>query len=180
MEGVIRTRVGYAGGSTGTPTYRNLGDHTETYQVDFDPSIVTYERLLEEFWKSHDPVGRVWSRQYRSVIFFHSEEQRRLAEVTKQAQETRRGRSLNTVIEPFTVFHPAEDYHQKYRLRNERALVSELLAAYPEQRGFMNSTAAARINGFLSGFGDHRRLRREIAEYGLSEAGQELLLRRTR
>ena len=76
---MIRTRVGYAGGAKENPTYHNLGDHTETLQIDYDSSKISYEKLLELFWEEHDPTSRSWSRQYKAVVFYHDEEQKRLA-----------------------------------------------------------------------------------------------------
>jgi hypothetical protein len=83
IEGVIRTRVGYAGGEMEEPSYGKMGDHTETVQVDFDPGRITYAQLLEIFWASHRPTSRNWSRQYMNAIFYHDDEQRRLAMVSK-------------------------------------------------------------------------------------------------
>jgi peptide-methionine (S)-S-oxide reductase len=77
---VLRTRVGYAGGEREAPTYRKMGDHTETVQVDFDPLRISYERMLEVFWESHDPAAGSWSRQYRNVIFFQNDRQREAAQ----------------------------------------------------------------------------------------------------
>lgn len=72
LEGVIRTRVGYAGGKTDAPTYRHMGDHTETVQIDYDPGRITYEELLKIFWESHDPESRPYSVQYKNAVFFHN------------------------------------------------------------------------------------------------------------
>jgi len=83
LPGVLRTRVGYAGGTKPNPTYRDLGDHAETVQVDYDLSKITYPELLNAFWTGHDPTHRSWSRQYASIIFVHNEEERRLAEASK-------------------------------------------------------------------------------------------------
>ena len=76
FEGIIRTRVGYAGGETRNPTYSHIGDHTETVQVDYDPRRITYEDLLVIFWESHSPRERAWGRQYMNAVFFHDEKQR--------------------------------------------------------------------------------------------------------
>ncbi len=102
-KGVIRTRVGYAGGSKKNPTYYSLGeklfiklnsvtsllpffwilgDHTETVDIDYDPSVTSYSELLDMFWKNHDPTAKC-KRQYMSAIFYHDEEQQKLAETTK-------------------------------------------------------------------------------------------------
>lgn len=71
---MIRTRVGYAGGSKENPTYYSLGDHSETIQIDYDPTQISYGQLLEVFWNSHNPTYEPWSRQYMSIIFYHSED----------------------------------------------------------------------------------------------------------
>lgn len=94
-----------------------MGDHTETVQIDFDPETISYEELLEVFWASHRPTVPPASRQYASIIFTHGEEQRRLAEASKARLEAAVGR-LYTDIVPLERFYLAEDYHQKYYLRN--------------------------------------------------------------
>jgi peptide-methionine (S)-S-oxide reductase len=172
---VVRTRVGYAGGTTKNPTYRGLGDHTETVEIDFDPSRISYSRLLDVFWQSHDPAARPWSRQYRSGIFFHSKEQQRLALESRDREAARRGK-IYTEILPYTGFTLAEDYHQKYRLQQESDLMIELQSIYPSMRDFINSTAVARINGFLGGSGAPDDLKREIDSYGLSASGRKRLI----
>ena len=68
IKGVIRTRVGYAGGQSVSPTYSNIGDHTETVQVDYDPDVITYDQLLDIFWKSHKPTGWNWAIHERSLL----------------------------------------------------------------------------------------------------------------
>src|SRR6056297_3828024 len=68
LEGVIRTRVGYAGGSTEGPTYKMIGDHTETIEIDYDPAVISYRELLEIFFDSHNPYSQSYSRQYASLI----------------------------------------------------------------------------------------------------------------
>jgi peptide methionine sulfoxide reductase MsrA len=69
--GVIRTRVGYAGGTKADPSYHSLGDHSETVEVVYNPEVVSYESMLKVFWESHNPVNRSWSRQYMSAIFYY-------------------------------------------------------------------------------------------------------------
>jgi len=144
---VVRTRVGYAGGSTADPTYRNLDGHSETIQIDFDPTQITYEQLLDLFWASHDPTSRPWSRQYASIVFFHDEEQRRLAVESSDREAARHGQEISTEVVPFSEFHLAEGYHQKYRLQQEPEFLDEFRSLYPNEQDFLDSTAAARING---------------------------------
>lgn len=172
---MVRTRVGYTGGSTLQPTYRNLGDHTESVQIDYDPRVRTYEDLLEVFWKSHRPDRSIGSRQYMSAIFYADEDQKAAALESKQRAEKRLGRPVSTQILPLKTFTRAEDYHQKYYLRGQRDLMREFAAMYPEARDFTDSTAAARVNGYLGGYGQEQNLKEDDARLGLSAAGQKEL-----
>ena len=173
---MIRTRVGYSGGTKQNPTYYSLGDHSETVQIDYDPTQISYEQLLTVFWSSHSPIYEPWSRQYMSIIFYHNEEQKRLAIETKESEEAKLGRAVSTEIVPFSKFYLAEDYHQKYYLRQESALMAEFSAIYPATEDFIASTAAARVNGYVGGYGTLATLEEEPSILGLSEAGIKRLL----
>jgi len=125
LKGVQSVESGYAGGHVKNPTYRQVcgGDtgHAEVIQVQYDPAQVGYADLLEVFWKTHDPTtpnqqGNDFGPQYRSVIFYHNEEQKKLAEEYK-AKLDKAGiwsDPIVTEIVPFTNFYKAEDYHQNY------------------------------------------------------------------
>ena len=176
IDGVIRTRVGYAGGTTESPTYHNIGDYTETIQMDYDPTQISYEQLLEIYWDSHNPAVRPWSRQYMSIVFYHNGDQQRIAMETKQREEARLDRSVYTEIIPFSEFHLAEDYHQKYYLQRVPELMKELGAIYPNAGGFTDSTASARINGYLGGHGTFTTLQEQLSSFVLSSAGNEKML----
>jgi peptide-methionine (S)-S-oxide reductase len=165
---VVRTRVGYSGGTKKNPTYHSLGDHSETIQLDFDPSQIPYEKLLEVFWGAHDPTSRSWSRQYKTAVFFHSNAQEKLALETKDREAAGRKSRILTEILPFTGFHLAEGYHQKYSLRQKPDLMREFTAMYPNDEEFINSTAAARVNGYVAGYGTYAMLLTEINSFGLS------------
>ena len=125
VEGVQSTAVGYMGGEVEEPSYEEVcrGDtgHTEVVHVEYDPDVVSYDDLLEVFWRIHDPtqVGRQGpdvGEQYRSVIFYHDPEQKEEAERSKEALEAsgRLSRSVATAIEPADEFYRAEEYHQKF------------------------------------------------------------------
>lgn len=174
---MIRTRVGYAGGTTPEPTYRRIGDHSETIQIDYDPAVISYRELLEPFWSGHDPTRPTGSRQYRSAIFFHNASQRKLAEETKAAAERAAGEEMHTRIEPFTGFTRAEDYHQKYMLRGARDVMREFHRMFREGDAFTDSTAAARVNGFLGGHGTMDQLAALEGRLGLSHAAIDRLRR---
>jgi peptide-methionine (S)-S-oxide reductase len=176
LNGVIRTRVGYAGGSTRNPTYHNIGDHTESVQVDYDPAVISYQTLLNVFWESQDLTMPPGLRQYMSLIIYHNEEQRKLAITDKQRLEKELGAQVQVGIIPLTVFYPAEDYHQKWDLQNKREIAAELKAIYPRTQDFVNSTAATRINGYLGGNGTPADFEREVVSFGLS-AGAAASLR---
>jgi methionine-S-sulfoxide reductase len=176
MKGVIRTRVGYAGGTTEYPTYHNIGDHSETIQIDYDPTQVTYEELLDVFWESHRPDFQ-GSRQYRSAILYHNEQQRQIAVVSKEHQEADIGGKLFTAIEPFQAFTLAEDYHQKYDLRQNKTLLQAYQEIYPDMDDFVNSTAVTRVNGYVAGHGSAEQARAELELLGLSEEARDALQR---
>ena len=173
---MVRTRVGYSGGRTQSPTYRSIGDHSEALQIDYDPSRISYRELLDIFWKSHAPGIRSWSLQYRAVIFYHNEEQKRLALASKEEEAAKRKETIYTEVLPFTGFTLAEDYHQKYRLQQESDLLGEFDAIYPSMKDFVNSTAVARVNGFLGGYGSPELLKKEIDSYGLSASSKKRLI----
>lgn len=166
----MRTRVGYAGGTTADPTYRRIGDHSESIQIDFDPDLITYDELLKVFWESHSPTSQPWSRQYMSLILYHTEAQKRAALQTKTRAEQDHGKTFVTEITPLPTFYRAEAYHQKYRLRQNKAVLNVLQDIYPDERMLMNSTLAARVNGYLAGYGTWENLREEFEALDLPDA----------
>lgn len=129
IDGVLETTVGYTGGKTENPTYKQVctgtTGHTEAVQVVFDPVKVSYEELLEYFWRLHDPTtlnrqGGDMGTQYRSAIFYHSDEQRISAEESKQvfdASDAFQEKAVTEIV-PAATFYKAEEYHQDYFERN--------------------------------------------------------------
>ena len=111
-----------------------------------------------------------------SAIFVHDEEQRRLAAASRDARARQIGRELHTEILP-AAFYLAEDYHQKYRLRRFPELMAEFDAMYPDGGDFVASPAAARVNGYVAGWGKSQDLRTEVESLGLSPKAQQLLLK---
>jgi len=121
--------------------------------VEYDPATISYGELLRVFWSSHDPLSPPWARQYRNAVFYHGEEQRRLAVAGRMEVAADLGAEVMTAIEPAGRFYPAEGYHQKYALRGNRPLWAALLAAYPSEQALLDSTVAARLNGYFGGYG---------------------------
>ncbi len=176
MPGVIRTRVGYCGGKKVDPTYYDLGDHSETIQIDFDPTKITFEQLLTAFWELHNPCQSSFSRQYMCAVFHHNQQQRAVAIKTRDQLATQLERAIETKILPVTKFYLAEDYHQKYQLRSAKELLKEFQAVYPDLASLLSSTAVTRVNCYLGGHGKLSQLKTEIDLFGLSDHGKQQLL----
>lgn len=177
VPGVIRTRVGYAGGTMENPTYRNLGDHTESIQVDYDPEVVSFEELVELFWESHNPNSRGYSTQYANILFYHDDNQENIAERTKRELSSESEKEVYTRIKEIGEFYPAETYHQKYRLRQSSPYIGIMKDIYPDPEDIRDSTAAARLNGFLAGHGTPEQVNKLIGKLGLTRAARDKLLK---
>ena len=130
LDGVAKTRVGYAGGELDNPTYEDVCSHktghAEVVEVSYDPDQVSYDDLLDVFWGKHDPTqlnrqGWDIGDQYRSVIFVHDEEQRTAAERSKDNEQAAYRKPIVTQIEPAPAFYEAEDYHQQYLEKRGRS-----------------------------------------------------------
>lgn len=130
LKGVMSVKSGYAGGSKENPNYEEVSEgstkHAEAIQITFDPNIIPYERLLDVFWATHNPTtlnrqGNDIGTQYRSAIFYHSNEQRQKALKSKEEMEKSAmyRDKIVTEIVPFTNFYEAEGYHQNYYDRNQ-------------------------------------------------------------
>jgi peptide-methionine (S)-S-oxide reductase len=136
IDGVTGTRVGYSGGALENPTYEDVCSHTtghaEVVEVAYDPEQVSYDQLLDVFWGKHDPTqlnrqGWDIGDQYRSVVFFHDEEQQEAALRSKAEEQARYSKPIVTLIEPAQTFYEAEDYHQQYLEKRGRATCTPAL-----------------------------------------------------
>lgn len=125
LKGVLSTQVGYTGGDIASPTYKQVcadtTGHAEAVEVTFDPTLISYDDLLKVFWENHDPTqvnrqGPDFGTQYRTAIFYHTPEQKQLAERSKRAldESHRFSKPIATHIAPATEFWRAEEYHQQY------------------------------------------------------------------
>lgn len=129
LKGVEKVSSGYSGGHVKNPTYEQVchkdTGHAEALNIEYDPSVISFDELLEVFWKTHDPTtlnrqGNDIGPQYRSVIFYHNESQKEKAEKYKMKLNESGvfDKPVVTAIEPFSNFYPAEDYHSNYYKRN--------------------------------------------------------------
>lgn len=178
LPGVVRARVGYAGGTTEHPTYREMGDHSETVELGFDPEILSYEALLETFWNRHNPINinGYKGRQYQSLLLFRDRQQEEAFRRAKERMEAEKGRPLETEIVPFRGFHPAEPRHQKYYLKRYPDAIAKLSELYWSEEELTNSTLAARLNGLAKSFANRERLLRELSQWPIDPAVRDDLV----
>jgi peptide-methionine (S)-S-oxide reductase len=136
LEGVTKTEAGYEGGTLENPTYEDVCSHTtghaEVVQVTYDPERISYDDLLQVFWAKHDPTqlnrqGWDIGDQYRSVIFFHDDEQQEAALRSKAEEQGNHAKPVVTQVEPAQTFYVAEDYHQQYLEKRGRATCTPAL-----------------------------------------------------
>lgn len=145
--------------------------------MDYDPDRISYEQLLDVFWKGHNPFSGSFRRQYTAILFFHDSVQQKAAVEYAARLEREKGRKILTEIVPFKEFFMAEDYHQKYYLKGSGAIYDEFRMMYPEEKDLADSTAAARVNGYLGGNGAREQMEKEMPLLGLSAESQKMLLR---
>jgi peptide-methionine (S)-S-oxide reductase len=167
--------VGYTGGTTPDPTYHHLGNYSEAVEIVFDPAIISYQQLLNVFWHSHHPGQAPLSRQYQAAIYYHNDRQKALALKSRDRVAARLRGQIYTKILPAGKFYVAEDYHQKYYLRQMPELLAEFQAIYPTPQALMASTAAARVNGYVAGYGNLAELQADLKHLGLSTAARHRL-----
>ena len=178
VPGVVRTRVGYCGGQKPQPTYHDLGEHTETVEIDFDPTQIAYEELLRLFFASHSPTRPAIKRQYASIIFYHGDDQREAAHAEAARAADQAGTNLATDIREAPRFWRAEERHQKYKLQRLDQVFDEYRARFDTFDALVDSTAVARANGYAAGHGDDDQFAEEAGRLGLSEKALQVIRQR--
>uniref|UniRef100_A0A0R3RS23 peptide-methionine (S)-S-oxide reductase n=1 Tax=Elaeophora elaphi TaxID=1147741 RepID=A0A0R3RS23_9BILA len=172
LDGVLATRVGYAGGTTMSPDYDNIGDHTEITEVQFDEKIISYDQILNYFWRNHDPT-RVHKKQYKSAILYINDQQKEAAKQSlKKLQEKYGNRKIDTYVQKLVQFYQAEDYHQKYWLRCQTAIFEKLNLNDEEM---VSSLLAAKVNAFLAGYKNFDLLKQLAVKYQLDDDVTKLI-----
>ncbi|XP_077543105.1 peptide methionine sulfoxide reductase-like isoform X1 [Haemaphysalis longicornis] len=165
-HGVLRTSVGFAGGTKKDPTYRSLGDYTEVTRVEYDPSETNFNELLKLFWAHHDPTRSRATKEYMSAIFFHDGDQEKVAK--RSLEENRKNFKAPIVTQILTLenFYLADESHQKYRLQRQAALYRSLVES--GMKDVTRSHVATRLNGYVGGFGTVAAFDAESHRLGLS------------
>jgi len=169
---VLRTRVGYCGGDKVKPTYYSLGDQTEAITIDYDPEVLSYDDLLDHFWKGHRCEQTNRSRQYMNAVFYRDDSQKKLAEASLVKQARRQGieaGAVKTEVLPIKIFTYAEGYHQKYYLTRFPDVREFLSETYPDAKSLADSAVATRLNAYLgAGMGrDWKVFLAALPKYGL-------------
>ena len=150
LAGVVRTRVGYAGGRKSDPTYHNLGDHTEVFQIEYNPAVLSYRELLSRVFENHRPNYQASKTQYQNIILLATLEQREILK-TFLSERGFAADAIGTRIERLLGFYPAEDYHQKHNLRTDPTLSDVFDDSGYDDETVRESPAAAKLNGYASG-----------------------------
>lgn len=176
MDGVIRTRVGYSGGKSKDPTYTNMMDHTEVVQIDYDEEIITYDELLDIFWKNDICKVKYSKVQYRSLILYNDEKEKMEALKSKDEKEKNENMSIYTDIESIGEFYSAENYHQKYYLQSLRTVSDEIKRSCENFSEFIDSRIAGRLNGYIKGYGSMNMLKEDLKTDLLSDKSKKRLV----
>eukprot|EP00850_Spirogloea_muscicola_P014146 SM000099S25252 [mRNA] locus=s99:481710:483385:- [translate_table: standard] len=183
VPGVVTTAVGYIGGTKDSPTYhqvcRKTTGHAEAVLLTFDPTVVSYATLCNEFWRNHDPTslnrqGPDHGSQYRSAIFYYNEEQREVAEQTRAQHQKKLSKPIVTQISPAPRFWYAEPYHQKYSLQSYHEGVFRTLGIH-SFKDLLQSEVAAKLNGYVTGFAPEEAKVHVTQKLQLTEETRQLL-----
>lgn len=177
----MSTRVGYSGGTTQSPSYTDIADHCESIRVAFNSSIISYDTLVDRFFEFHNPFKTRLRRQYASMIFPHNCNQHDTATHLKLAFEKQKRCKCTTEIQmwPIDSFTNAEDYHQKYLLRQNKQILEFLADRFRLQSNsseFVSSLLTTKLNGYFVGSMSVEDLRCDLNLLNLSDADQSALL----
>ncbi|MCU4926716.1 peptide-methionine (S)-S-oxide reductase [Halobacteria archaeon AArc-dxtr1] len=150
VDGVVRTRVGYAGGTKSDPSYQTLGDHTEVVQIEYNPDQLSFDDLLARAFAEHTPYRQAKKRQYQHLIFTEMADQHDQLQVFLDESDLDRDR-IATRFESLDRFYPAEPYHQKFNLRGKRWITDVFSKAGYDDAAIRESSAAAKLNAHAAG-----------------------------
>ncbi|MDR6553153.1 peptide-methionine (S)-S-oxide reductase MsrA [Paenibacillus qinlingensis] len=179
LPGVVRTRVGFAGGTTDHPTYREMGDHTETVEIVFNSDLLSLENLLNVFWSNHNPtnINDYKGRQYTSMVLYRDSNQQSAAQHVLTNREQQGNSKIDTEIAPYTTFYLAEDRHQKYYLKRYPDAIDKLRTLFSTDEELTNATLAARLNGLAKGYTNMDSIVSDIRTWPISTQQQEKMIR---
>lgn len=170
--GVIKTQVGYTGGTLANPSYSAIGDHVETVEVTYDSRVTNYEQLLRHFWSHHNASAKPIFRQYASGIFATKPEHLVVAKRLREELSTDTDQLLTAIL-PAETFYPAEESHQKYYLQQDKNLFKSL--PYGTS---LKSELATKLNAIAARTGDKSQWTRKLEDFGIGPIQAEALFER--
>lgn len=174
-NGVVLTRVGFAGGTLPDPTYSAIGDHVETVEVLYDPEVTDLSSLLSHFWKNHNARAKPIFRQYASAIFCIDEQEVQLAKEQRKKWQTSGGQEkILTAVIPLKEFYPAGEGHQKYYLQQDPKLFQSL----PSSEQKLNTLLATKLNAVSGRGGERSTLESTLLDMGIGKEAQAVLFQR--
>ncbi len=133
--------------------------------------MTSFEKLLDVFWEEHNPCGPAWSTQYKAILFYNDDAEKKIAEASAQKVSKKKRRPVTTELKKLERFYFAEDYHQKYSLRRNRALYENIRTMFDSERAFSESTVATKVNAYLDGHIGYSTLQKELGKIGLKAIG---------
>ncbi len=163
LPGVVKTRVGYAGGKEGQPTSKNTLDFTEALQIRYDSELLSLDRILIQFFDQHDTSRAPHSVKYRSVLFYHNEEQKAIM-YQKVEEIQRKYGVIYTAVEPIEQFYEEVTRHQKYYLQRWKPVYTKWCQLHKGEDSLVESTLAARLNGLSKGSGTLEEIQLEFQD----------------
>ncbi len=155
-----------------------MGDHTESIQIDYDPETISYEQLLDVFWKNHNTSQQLFyrDRQYMSLLVYYNHSQKEKALRSKEKWEANIEKPIYTEFQPYSAFYIAEDYHHKYLLKRYKNVIASLRKLYSTHDELINGTMTARLNGFVRGKGSFADLKEEVNTWDISDERKSTVL----
>jgi len=163
LPGVVKTRVGYAGGKEGQPTSKNTLDFTEVLQIQYDPELLSLDQLLTQFFEQHNTTRAPYSNKYRSVLFFQNEEQKEKM-YQKVEEMLQKYGVIYTAVEPLGQFFEEVTRHQKYYLQRWKPVYKKWCQLHFGEESLVQSTLAARLNGLSRGSGTLEEIQSEFQD----------------
>ena len=145
--------------------YQDLGDHTEAVNISYDPKKGTFQKLISLFWENHNPTIPS-QQQYKSIIFYHDDEQRKIAQNSLVLAQRNTSNEIHTEIHPSEAYFVAENYHQKYILQQHPWLIVALKIQTGDE--FLRNHVCAKLNGYLAGYGELEEFDMIAEQLGLS------------
>jgi len=176
LPGVLRVRVGFCGGTTPSPSYEDVGDHTLAVNVHYDPKRVKYEQLLHVFWNYHDIFSQNETPETQSTIFYHNRDQEEFAQELMAKEQAKHDHVISTVIRPFKEFINSDDEHQHFILQSNPDLM-KVLGKRLRPHQMAHSHLACRLEGYVAGFATPAEFDKELSDLHIPEQVAHLVRR---